>query len=266
MVFANSSAILTDAFPHDQRGLALGVNSVAAVVGSFIGLVLGGVLAPIQWRLVFVVSVPIGLVRDDLVVPLAARARRSAGPARIDWWGNAHVRARPRRADDRHHVRDPAVRRAHDGVDVAVRARAAARRHRAARALLLRSSCTCDEPMFQLELFRIRAFAAGNLAALLAAMGARRPPVHPDHLAAGDLAARARLRLRADAALGGHLHAAADRSASSIAGPASGWLSDRFGARPFATGGMLVAATELRAPDRAAGRTSLRLSSRSSCC
>src|SRR5579864_2358303 len=61
LVFANSSAILTDAFPQHQRGLALGVNSIAAIAGSFIGLVLGGVLAPVSWRLVFLVSVPVGL-------------------------------------------------------------------------------------------------------------------------------------------------------------------------------------------------------------
>src|ERR671938_343387 len=60
MLFANSAGILTDAFPHDQRGLALGINGIAAIAGSFLGLVLGGVLAPIAWRLVFLVSVPIG--------------------------------------------------------------------------------------------------------------------------------------------------------------------------------------------------------------
>ena len=84
LVFANSSAILTDAFPQDQRGLALGINSVATVAGSFFGLVLGGVLAPVEWRLVFVVSVPIGLLRDGLVVPQPARARRAqAGADRL---------------------------------------------------------------------------------------------------------------------------------------------------------------------------------------
>src|SRR4051812_9457316 len=62
LVFANSTAILTDAFPADERGLALGVNTMAMFTGTFLGLVLGGVLAPIAWRLVFVVSVPIGLV------------------------------------------------------------------------------------------------------------------------------------------------------------------------------------------------------------
>src|SRR4029078_2629435 len=61
LVFANSSAILTDAFPHDERGLALGINSVSIVAGSFLGLVLGGVLAPLEWRLVFVISGSVGL-------------------------------------------------------------------------------------------------------------------------------------------------------------------------------------------------------------
>src|ERR687891_487871 len=55
LLFANSSAILTDAFPHDERGLALGINSVSIVAGSFLGLVLGGILAPLEWRLVFVI-------------------------------------------------------------------------------------------------------------------------------------------------------------------------------------------------------------------
>src|SRR5947209_16981592 len=60
-LFANSSAILTDAFPENERGLALGINGVAAVSGSFLGLVIGGLLAPIEWRLVFLVSVPFRL-------------------------------------------------------------------------------------------------------------------------------------------------------------------------------------------------------------
>jgi MFS family permease len=61
LLFANSTAILTDAFPPRQRGFALGINQVAAIAGSFIGLLLGGVLAVINWRLVFLVSVPFGL-------------------------------------------------------------------------------------------------------------------------------------------------------------------------------------------------------------
>src|SRR5579885_280584 len=88
LIFANSSAILTDAFPANQRGLALGVNSIAAIAGSFIGLVLGGVLAPVSWRLIFLVSVPVGVI----ATVWGYRSLRELGerrPARIDWWGNA---------------------------------------------------------------------------------------------------------------------------------------------------------------------------------
>src|ERR1700735_848731 len=60
-LFANSAAILTDAFPANQRGTALGLTSIAAIAGSFIGLILGGVLAPINWHLIFLVSAPIGV-------------------------------------------------------------------------------------------------------------------------------------------------------------------------------------------------------------
>src|SRR6476620_5480602 len=62
MLFANSTAILTDAFPTHRRGMALGINQIAAIAGSFIGLILGGVLAVIDWRAVFIVSVPVGIV------------------------------------------------------------------------------------------------------------------------------------------------------------------------------------------------------------
>ena len=113
--------------------------------------------------------------------------------------------------------------------------------------------------MFHLELFRIRAFAAGNLAALLAAMGRGGLQFILIIWLQGIWLPRARLRLLADAALGRHLHAAADRRASSSPAPASGWLSDRFGARPFATGGMLVAALSFVPPDRAAGELLVRL-------
>src|ERR1700712_3687942 len=88
MLFANSSAILTDAFPQDQRGLALGINTIAGIAGSFIGLVLGGLLAPVSWRLVFLVSVPVGV----FATVWAYRKLIDTGernPARVDWWGNA---------------------------------------------------------------------------------------------------------------------------------------------------------------------------------
>src|ERR1700759_1917019 len=86
-LFANSSAILTDAFPENERGLALGINGVAAIGGSFLGLILGGVLAPVEWHLVFWVSVPIGLFGTAWSY-LKLKDNGVRTPARIDWAGN----------------------------------------------------------------------------------------------------------------------------------------------------------------------------------
>ncbi|WP_253890831.1 MFS transporter [Actinokineospora diospyrosa] len=86
-LMANSSAILTDAFPANQRGLALGVNGVAAIAGSFLGLVVGGVLAPVNWNLVFLVSVPVGVV-GTVWAYLKLHDTGVRKHARMDWWGN----------------------------------------------------------------------------------------------------------------------------------------------------------------------------------
>jgi MFS family permease len=86
-LFANSTAILTDAFPANKRGTALGLNSIAAIAGSFIGLILGGVLAPVNWHLIFLVSAPIGVFGTVwayfMLHDIGVRK-----PARMDWWGN----------------------------------------------------------------------------------------------------------------------------------------------------------------------------------
>src|SRR4051794_41602083 len=87
-LFANSSAILTDAFPENERGLALGINGVAAIGGSFLGLILGGFLAPIEWHLVFVVSALIGAFGTVWSI-LKLRDTSVRTPGRIDWIGNA---------------------------------------------------------------------------------------------------------------------------------------------------------------------------------
>src|SRR4029079_14481641 len=89
---ANSVAILTDAFPANQRGMALGINNVVGISGLFIGLVLGGVLAPISWRLVFLVSVPFGIAGT---IWSYRSLREIAAPTRepIDWAGNLPVAA-----------------------------------------------------------------------------------------------------------------------------------------------------------------------------
>jgi MFS family permease len=86
-LMANSSAILTDAFPANQRGLALGMNGVAAIAGSFLGLVVGGVLAPIDWNLIFLVSVPFGVI-GTIWAYLKLHDTGVRKHARMDWWGN----------------------------------------------------------------------------------------------------------------------------------------------------------------------------------
>ncbi|WKN57621.1 MFS transporter [Rhodococcus opacus] len=86
-LMANSSAILTDAFPADQRGLALGINGVAAIAGSFLGLLIGGILAPIHWNLIFLVSVPFGVV-GTIWAYLKLHDTGVRQHADIDWWGN----------------------------------------------------------------------------------------------------------------------------------------------------------------------------------
>ena len=87
MLFANAAAILTDAFPADHRGMALGLNQVAGIAGQFVGLILGGLLGPVEWHLVFLVSVPFGVFGTFW----AYRSLRELGerrPVHFDWWGN----------------------------------------------------------------------------------------------------------------------------------------------------------------------------------
>src|ERR1700681_2741107 len=92
MLFANSAAIITDAFPADQRGLGLGINNVAAIGGSFIGLVLGGLLAPVEWHMAFLVSVPFGIFGTVWAYrKLEDRSVRT--PARVLRWGGAPIRS-----------------------------------------------------------------------------------------------------------------------------------------------------------------------------
>ena len=239
MLMANSSAILTDAFPAHERGLALGLNQVAGIAGSFIGLVLGGILGPVGWRWVFLVSVPFG-VMGTIWSYLKLREEGVRSPARLDWWGNLTFAAgliavlvgitygiQPY---GRHVMgwTSPLVLSLILG-GVAV----------------LAAFCVIEtrvaDPMFHLSLFKIRPFTAGNLASLLSSLGRGGLmfiliiwlqgiylPMHGYSFESTPLwAGIAMLPLTV-----GFL----------AAGPVSGWLSDRFGARPFATGGMLLAA------------------------
>jgi MFS family permease len=239
LLFANSSAIITDAFPRDQRGLALGINTVAGIAGSFLGLVLGGLLAPIEWRMVFLVSVPVGLFATVWAYrKLVETGERHA--ARIDWWGNSTFAVgliavmvgitygiQPYGGHTMGWTAPFVVGSLAGGL--------------ALLAVFVLIEQRVDEPMFRLDLFRIRAFTAGNLATLLSAIGRGGLqfiliiwlqgiwlPEHGYNFAQTPLWAGIYML----PLIAGFL----------VAGPLSGYLSDRFGARPFATGGMVLAA------------------------
>jgi MFS family permease len=237
MLYANSAAIITDAFPVQQRGFALGINGIAAMSGSFIGLALGGLVAPVTWRLAFLISVPVGLFGTvwayRILRELAPRQR-----ARIDWWGNATFAAglvalmvgitygiQPYGGHSMGWTNPFVVGMLAGGLALLAWF-AGIERHVA-------------DPMFRLDLFRIRAFTAGNIATLFAAM------------------ARGGLQFAIVIWLQGiwlPLHGYAFSETPFWAGilmlplvagfvaaaPISGYLSDRYGARPFATAGMAV--------------------------
>ncbi len=239
MLMANSSAILTDAFPTHQRGLALGLNQVAAIAGSFIGLVLGGLLGPVDWRLVFLVSVPFGVL-GTIWSYLKLRELGVRKAAHLDWWGNVTFGAgliavlvgitygiQPYGGHTMGWTSPLVMTLIGGGLAVLV--------------IFSVIETKVAEPMFRLSLFKIRPFTAGNLASLLASLGRGGLmfiliiwlqgiylPIHGYNFSQTPLwAGIAMLPLTA-----GFL----------IAGPLSGYLSDRFGARPFSTGGMVVAA------------------------
>jgi MFS family permease len=168
LLMANSPAILTDAFPPDQRGLAMGINNVAMVTGAFIRLILGGLLAPLEWRLVFVVSVPFGLF-GTVWAYLKLKDTGIRRRAHIDWWGNLTFAAGlvailvgitysllPYGGHTMGWTSPFVLTMIVGGLGLLVGFGVIEPK--------------VPEPMFRLGLFRIRAFAAGNFANLLAAL------------------------------------------------------------------------------------------------
>ncbi|HET6911417.1 MAG TPA: MFS transporter, partial [Mycobacteriales bacterium] len=167
-LFANSTAIVTDAFPENERGFALGINGVAAIAGSFLGLILGGVLAPIEWHLVFLVSAPIGMFGTIWAyLKLKDNGRRTA--ARIDWLGNITFALglvailtgiiyglQPYGGHTMGWTKPFVLLCLFGGVAVL--------------GIFVVIELNVTDPMFRLRLFRIRAFTMGNVSVLLAAL------------------------------------------------------------------------------------------------
>jgi MFS family permease len=239
MLMASSSAILTDAFPANQRGMALGINMVAAVAGSFLGLLIGGVLSEWHWKAIFWVGVPIGLIGTIW----SLRSLKEMGvrtPGRLDWAGTLTfglgltvlligiTHGIQPHGDRTTGWTNPSVL----GAIVAG-------------LLLVVAFCFVElrvaEPMVDVRLFKSAAFGMGNLAGLMSSVGRGGLqfmliiwlqgiwlPLHGYSFESTPLwAAIYMLPITV-----GFL----------VAGPLAGSLSDRFGARPFTVGGMLLMA------------------------
>jgi MFS family permease len=239
MLFANSSAIITDAFPMEQRGLALGINGVAAVAGSSIGLMLGGVLAPVAWRAVFLVSVPFGLF-GTVWGFMKLRDLSERGKARIDWLGNVTfaiglvaimVGITYGIQPYGHHTMgwtSPTVLAELIGGAVVL-------------AIFCVIETRVEQPMFHLDLFKVRAFSAGNLASLLSGIGRGGLQFVLIIWLQGIYLPRHGYSFSSTPLWAG-IYLLPLVAGMLFAGPIAGMLSDRIGPRPFAFAGMVLAA------------------------
>jgi MFS family permease len=235
-LLANAAAIITDAFPANQRGMALGINNIVGVSGMFVGLVLGGLLAPIDWRLVFLISVPVGLF-GTVWAYLKLEERSTPKHARVDWWGNVTfaVGLVLIMVSVTYGIRPYGSHATGWGSPRVLALLGAGFAFLAVFALVERRVA---EPMFRLPLFRIRAFTFGTLSTFLSA------------IARGGLMFMLIIWLQGiwlpqhgydftETPLWAGIYMLPLTVGMLVAGPASGYLSDRFGARWFATGGML---------------------------
>ena len=236
-LFSNSAAILTDAFPSSERGMAMGLNQIAFIGGSLLGLILGGVLSAINWRLVFLVSVPVGIT-GTIWAYLKLKEISTPHRQSIDFIGNTTFGAgltiflaaliygiMPYGSSVMGWT-NPWVKA---GLAVGI--------------ILLISFVFIETrvkyPMFRLSLFRIRMFAAGNVSGFLSSV------------ARGGLTFMLIIWLQGiwlplhgynfvDTPLWAGIYMMPMMGGFFLMGPLSGWLSDRFGARGFSTGGMLL--------------------------
>jgi MFS family permease len=238
-LMANSSAILTDAFPVRQRGLALGINGVAAIAGSFLGLVIGGLLGPVNWHLVFLVSVPFG-VFGTIWAYLKLHDTSERQDAKMDWWGNLTFAI--------------GLIAVLVGITYGIQPYGGYVMGWTSPFVL---SCLIGgllvlvvfgiietkvaNPLFNLSLFKIRAFTFGNLANLLASLGR------------GGLQFVLIIWLQGiwlpqhgysfeQTPLWAGIYMLPLTVGFLISAPVSGFLSDRMGARWFTSGGMFIAA------------------------
>ncbi len=237
-LFSNSAAILTDAFPPEQRGRALGINQIAAIAGQFLGLILGGILAAVNWRLVFLVSVPVGLAGTIWAYTMLREVATIRKHQRIDWYGNITFALgltifllgitdaiEPYGSSPIGWGNPMVIGMISGGILLL--------------ALFVWIETRVPDPMFRLELFKIRMFTAGNTASFLSALGR------------GGLQFMLIIWLQGiwlplhgysfeETPLWAGIYMTPLLIGFVLMGPISGYLSDRFGARVFSTVGMGV--------------------------
>jgi MFS family permease len=237
-LFSNSAAILTDAFPENERGKALGINQLSFLVGSLVGLVLGGILAVYDWRLVFLVSVPVGIVGTIWSYLKLKEQHVAKSNQSIDLWGNVTFGAglillllgityglTP--------YGDSPMGWTNPWVIFSLVAGAA---------LLIAFPFIekhVKDPMFRLDLFKIRSFSAGNLATFLSSMSRGGVMIMLIVLLQGIWLPLHGFSYE-DAPFWAGIYMIPMTLGVALTGPISGWLSDKHGARTFATVGMII--------------------------
>lgn len=239
-LFANSAAILTDAFPVHERGFALGLNQMAGISGGILGLIIGGLLSTISWRAIFLVNVPIGIAGTIWAYVALKETALSRESKRIDWWGNITFALgilgvlvgltysiKPYNGHTTGWTNPFVITSLVLGIVMLI-------------AFVIVENYV-EDPMFALPLFKIRAFSVGNFTSLMAAT------------ARGGLSFMLIIWLQGiwlpmhgvqfvNTPLQAGLDTIPQMVGFLVFGPISGRLSDRFGARWFATAGMLVSA------------------------
>ena len=237
-LFSNSTAIITDAFSSKERGMAMGLNQIAGIGGSLLGLIVGGILADINWRLVFLVSVPIGIFGTIWAYLKLKETAKPERTEKIDWAGNITFAVgltvlllaltygiMPYGASKMGWGNPLVI----VGMIVGVVLLAA----------FVLIELRVKMPMFHLELFKIRPFACGNLSLFLSS------------IARGGLQFMLIIWLQGiwlplhgysfeSTPLWAGIYMMPMMIGFFVMGPLSGKLSDRYGARFFSTGGMLL--------------------------
>jgi MFS family permease len=237
LLFANSAAIITDAFPSEELGFALGTNMMAAIVGSFLGILVGGVLSEAGWRWVFLANVPIGIF-GTVWAYLRLKEIGVRVKAHIDWLGNIAFAAglamlltgvtygiKPYGRSLTGWGNPFVLEMIFGGLALLV--------------IFVLVEMKTEDPMFRLSLFRIQAFTAGNIAQFLGAVGR------------GGFQFMLMIWLQGiwlpqhgysfvNTPLWAGIYMVPFSIGFVVSGPLAGKLSDRYGARPFATGGMLL--------------------------